>query len=60
MLRKVYPWVSFLIKNSIYMQDFCVSMQKKQFIPLTFSVKKIIILQKLDLDYIFNGTNPPY
>ncbi|EIG27580.1 hypothetical protein HMPREF1054_1783 [Haemophilus paraphrohaemolyticus HK411] len=42
------------------MQDFCVSMQKKQFIPLTFSVKKIIILQKLDLDYIFNGTNPPY
>jgi hypothetical protein len=52
--------VSFLIKNSIYMQDFCVSMQKKQFIPLIFSVKKIIILQKLDLDYIFNGTNPPY
>jgi hypothetical protein len=52
--------VSFLIKNSIYMQDFCVSMQKKQFIPLIFSVKKIIILQKLDLDYIFNVTTPPY
>ena len=34
-------------------------MQKKQFIPLIFSVKKIIILQKLDLDYIFNVTTPP-